>query len=273
MSKRLEGEKGDIVILGVPFDSNSSFLRGAAIGWEALWSFINSGSSNWSSEDGIDISKVKKVKFLGKIKARDYFGIEDEIKEILKKNVKIISIGGDHSITLPILRAFSKFFRNIEIIHFDAHPDLYEKYEDNPYSHACAFARIMEEGLARKVTSIGVRASTPHQKHQAKKLGVEFIPLEDLHLIFKIKFENPVYLSIDIDSLDPAFAPGVSHPEPGGLSTRELLDIIKKVKIPSIIGADIVEFNPLRDINNITSAVVFKILKELISKFLQKSEN
>lgn len=266
--KKVKIEKNDIVILGVPFDSNSSFLRGSAYAWDSLWSFANAGSSNWSSESGIDISEQKKVKIYGKIKSKNYFGIEDEIKEILKKNAKIISIGGDHSITFPIVKAFSKFFRNLEILHFDAHPDLYEKYEDNFYSHACTFSRIMEEGLARRVISSGIRASTPHQNAQSKKFGVEFITMENLELILKLRFQNPLYISIDIDCLDPAFAPGVSHPEPGGLSTRELLNIIKKIKAPFLVGADIVELNPAKDTNGITSAVVFKILKELISKFL-----
>lgn len=266
--KKVKIEKNDIILVGVPFDSNSSFLRGSAFAWESLWSFANAGSSNWSSESGTDISEEKRVKIYGKIKTKDYFGIEDEIKEILEKNAKIISIGGDHSITFPIVKAFAKFFRDLEILHFDAHPDLYEKYEDSIYSHACTFSRIMEEGLARRVISTGIRASTPHQTAQSKKFGVEFITMENLESIFKLKFQNPLYISIDIDCLDPAFAPGVSHPEPGGLSTRELLNIIKRIRTPFLVGADIVEFNPVKDTNEITSAVIFKILKELISKFL-----
>lgn len=268
--KKIKIEKNDIVIIGVPFDSNSSFLRGSALAWEALWSFANAGSSNWSSENGTNLMEEKKVKIYGKIKTKDYLGIEKEITALLEKNAKVISIGGDHSITFPILKAFSRFFRDLEILHFDAHPDLYEKYEDNLYSHACTFARIMEEGLARRVISVGVRASTPHQNTQAKKFGVEFFSMESIDSLLEAKFENPLYITIDIDSLDPAFAPGVSHPEPGGLSTRELLNIIKKVKASAPVGADIVEFNPVKDINEITSAVVFKILKELISKFLKR---
>lgn len=268
--KKIKIEENDIVIVGVPFDSNSSFLRGSAFAWESLWSFANKGSSNWSSENGVDVSKEKGVKIYGKIRTKDYFGIEDEIKKILVEKAKIISIGGDHSITFPIVKAFSKFFRNLEILHFDAHPDLYEEYEYNRYSHACTFARIMEEELVRKVISIGVRASTPHQLAQSKKFRVEIIPMENLELAFKLKFQNPLYISIDMDCLDPAFAPGVSHIEPGGLSTRELLNIIKKIKAPFLVGADIVEFNPVKDTNEITSSVVFKILKELISKFLSE---
>lgn len=267
--KRVKIEKNDIVIVGVPFDSNSSFLRGSALAWEALLSFATAGSSNWSSESGIDLIKEKRVKIYGKIKSKDYFEIEKEICTLLEKKAKIISIGGDHSITFPIIKAFSRFFRNLEILHFDAHPDLYEEYKDNLYSHACTFARIMEERLARRVISIGIRASTSHQNTQAKKFGVEFVSVEDIDSLMGVKFENPLYISIDIDSLDPAFAPGVSHPEPGGLSTRELLNIIKKIKAPALLGADIVEFNPVKDLNEITSAVVFKILKELISKLLK----
>ncbi len=128
----------------------------------------------------------------------------------------------------------------------------------------------MEERLVKRIIFLGVRASTPHQNAQAKKLGVKHIKIENTKSILKLKIKNPLYISIDIDSIDPAFAPGVSHPEPGGLSTRDLLNIIQKIDAPLIIGADIVEFNPLKDINEITSSLVFKILKELVGKFLSQ---
>ncbi|MGQ9618781.1 MAG: arginase family protein [Candidatus Aminicenantia bacterium] len=114
---------------------------------------------------------------------------------------------------------------------------------------------------------MGIKASTPEQKAQAEKFGIEIIEVENLEKLKRVKFSSPLYISIDLDSLDPAFAPGVSHPEPGGISTRELINIIKGIGA-ELIGADIVEFNPLKDINSITASLAFKILKELIGNLL-----
>ncbi len=271
MNKNLKIERGDILIVGVPFDLNSSFILGSAMAPSKLREFIKAGSSNWCTEEGLDLSKEERVKDYGDIKTEGFFVIENEFVELLEKDVRIIAIGGDHSITYPILRAYSQFYDEIELLHFDAHPDLYKIYNENPYSHACPFARISEEKLVNRVVSVGIRASTPHQFSQAEKFGIEFIDVENIKKISKLNFKKSLYISLDIDCLDPAFAPGVSNPEPGGLSTREILKIIKEIKA-YIIGVDIVEFNPGRDLNGITSAVVFKILKEILGRMILSSK-
>jgi arginase family enzyme len=106
-----------------------------------------------------------------------------------------------------------------------------------------------------------------HQREQAKKFGVELIEMKDLDLQDLPVFENPLYLSVDIDALDPSCAPGVSHQEPGGLMVRELLHIIQAIRVP-IIGADIVEYNPERDVNKMTAMVCAKIFREILSKIV-----
>ncbi|MGQ9618782.1 MAG: arginase family protein [Candidatus Aminicenantia bacterium] len=131
--------KNDILIIGLPFDSNSSLTYGCSLAPDAIRTFIKSGSSSWSTESGIDISKTDRDKDLGNLKITSYLSIEDEFVKLLKRDVKIVTIGGDHSITFPILKAFSKYYKDIEILHIDAHPDLYEKFQDSPYSHACLF--------------------------------------------------------------------------------------------------------------------------------------
>ncbi|MDP6170075.1 MAG: arginase family protein, partial [Candidatus Marinimicrobia bacterium] len=141
-------------------------------------------------------------------------------------------------------------------------------FDDNPYSHASPFARIMENGLAHSLTQIGIRTMNDHQNDQAKRYNVIVITMNEFSSDLKFAFEDPIYISIDLDGIDPAFAPGVSHPEPGGLSTRALLKILSNIQ-GKIIGADIVEYNPNNDINNITAITAAKLLKELMGKILE----
>ena len=125
----------------------------------------------------------------------------------------------------------------------------------------------MENGLAQRLVQIGIRTANPHQREQAKKFGVEMIEMKDFRTDLQFSFDSPVYISVDTDGLDPAFAPGVSHPEGGGLSTREVVRIIHTLK-GKVIGADIVELNPTRDVAGITAAACSKILKEICGKIL-----
>ena len=125
----------------------------------------------------------------------------------------------------------------------------------------------MEANLAQRLVQVGIRTMNPHQRDQAKRFGVEIIPMKDWQgQLFK-NFSNPLYLSIDLDVLDPAFAPGVSHHEPGGMNTSELISIIQNLKA-NIVGADIVELNPKRDKGGVTAMVAAKLLKELMAKML-----
>ena len=123
------------------------------------------------------------------------------------------------------------------------HADLYDSLDGDRYSHACLFARSMEDGLIRRLVQVGVRTMNGHQREQADKFGVEVIQMRDFSSGVRPSLNPPVYVSIDIDGIDPAFAPGVSHFEPGGLTVREVLDMIHA--LPAlIIGADVVEYNP-----------------------------
>ena len=128
-------------------------------------------------------------------------------------------------------------------------------------------AEPMEEGLAEKLVQVGIRTMNPHQQEQARRFGVAVIDMKSWRPETRFGFSGPLYISLDMDALDPAFAPGVSHHEPGGLSTRELLTVIQGIDVP-VIGADIVEFNPLRDESGMTAMVAAKLLKELVSKMI-----
>lgn len=261
----------NIVILGVPLDCNSSYLEGAATAPPLIKNALFSDSANMWTEDLIDLGVHDDWGFKDDLEFADtdvaFERIEREITSLLNNDSQVISLGGDHSITYPIMRAYAREYENLNILHFDAHPDIYDELGGNRHSHGSPFARIMEEGLVKRLVQVGIRTMTGHQKEQIDKFGVEVYPMNNIEGIKDIQFDGPIYVSFDMDCLDPAFAPGVSHHEPGGMSTREVLNIIQNLE-GHIVGADIVEYNPDRDINGVTSMVAAKLLKELISRML-----
>lgn len=259
---------GIVAVIGIPFDENSSFIRGPASAPQIIRNALYSDSSNMSTESIIDLGSDPRFVDLGDIKVKNYIeNIEQTISSVLEQDAFVLTLGGDHSITYPILKAYGKKFENLNILQLDAHPDLYDEFDGNPFAHGCPFARIMEENLAVRLVQIGIRTMNPHQYEQARRFNVETIHMKDWDSSFKPDFKGPVYLSLDIDVLDPAFAPGVSHHESGGLSTRDVLRIIRDLDAP-VVGADIVEFNPERDPLGITAMAAAKFLKEITDKML-----
>ncbi|MBT8185999.1 MAG: agmatinase family protein [Eudoraea sp.] len=256
-----------ISLQGILYDGKSSFLKGAAKAPPVIRKAFNSDSANFYAENGSEISPGI-FNDLGDFNILEYFDIEKVTLGNLNKKLPLISLGGDHSITYPILRAIHKIHGPADILHIDAHGDLYDNFQSDKYSHACPFARIMEDGLARRLCQVGIRTLNRHQREQAKKFDVEIVEMKDYHIDKIPTFIGPVYLSLDMDALDPAFAPGVSHQEPGGLTTREVLQIIHSIDAP-IVGADIVEYNPDRDINGMTAMVCAKFLKEIAASTLR----
>jgi agmatinase len=231
-------------------------------------------SSNFWTETGVDLSPRGAYCDAGDLKFNfdePFVAIEKKVGELLDKGLRPVCLGGDHSITLPIVRAFGKHVAGLTIFHFDAHPDLYDELEGNRLSHACPFARIMEEGAAKRLIQIGIRTMTGHQREQAAKFGVEVIEMRNLPALDRMKVDGPVYISFDMDALDPAFAPGISHREPGGMSVREVIAHLHAIT-GKIAGADIVEFNPAQDHTQITAGVAAKLLKEILGKMILKLE-
>jgi arginase len=258
---------GNIALIGMPFDDHSSFLKGPAKAPPLIIEAIESDSANYFTEDMMDLANHSDVCWLGNVSLSDYFDIESIIAGILKRGAIPFSVGGDHSITYPILRAMAASYPSLSILHFDAHGDLYDSLGGNRHSHASPFARIMEEGLAQALTQVGIRTLNDHQQTQVSKFGVNVIDMRNWSLDIDLNLLGPVYLSFDIDVLDPAFAPGVSHHEPGGFTTREVLWMIQKLDL-NIVGLDLVEYNPDRDLNGVTAMTAAKIIKELLAKLL-----
>ena len=182
----------------------------------------------------------------------------------------LICLGGDHAITHPIMRAVRRRHPSLTILHIDAHPDIYHAYQGNPRSHTSPFARIMEERLTDRLIQVGLRTVNDHHREQFKRFGVEIIEAGRCGEKLRLDLTTPVYISMDIDALDPAYAPGVSHREPGGLSTRQVIDLIHAIDQP-IVAADIVEYNPRCDNANITAIVAAKLLKEIGGMMLNTS--
>jgi arginase len=261
---------GTPVVLGVPFDANSSWLRGAAGAPPIIRVALHSISSNLWTETGVDLGAEGAYCDAGDLKFtfdEPFAALEKKIGELLDHGLRPVCLGGDHSITLPILRAFGKHVPDLTILHFDAHPDLYDELEGNRLSHACPFARIMEEGAAKHLIQVGIRTMTGHQREQAKKFGVEVIEMRQLPALGRMQADGPIYISFDMDAFDPAFAPGISHREPGGMSVREAIAHLHAIT-GKIAGADIVEFNPAQDTTQITATVAAKLLKEILGKMI-----
>jgi len=267
---------GMVTVVGIPYDENSSFMRGPALAPARIREVLHSGSSHLCSEGGIDLGAEPRFRDLGDLELPDGVAALEQIKvtieSLLECGVYVLSLGGDHAITYPILRAYGKRYDNLNILQLDAHPDLYDEFEGSRTSHACPFARIMEENLAERLVQVGVRTMNPHQRTQAERFGVEVIEMQRWQPETGLDFEGPLYLSLDLDVLDPAFAPGVSHHEPGGLSTRDVLQLIQGLHAP-IVGADIVEFNPRRDPVGITAMVAAKFLKEVAGRMIERNES
>jgi len=273
--KNSELQSGEIAVLGIPFDKISSYKRGSSLAPLHIRQALFSDSTNMWTEKGIDLGEMLGWKLFDDLVLSDadtetaFAAIESTIHELLKKKARVIVLGGDHSITYPIICAYGREYNKLSILQLDAHPDLYDELQGNRYSHACQFARIMEENLVQRLVQVGVRSITGHQREQAKRFNVEIIEMIEKTKIAELLFTGPVYLSLDLDCLDPAFAPGVSHHEPGGMTTRDVVEIIQNLK-GNLVGADIVELNPDQDHLKITGMVAGKLLKEILGRMLEE---
>jgi arginase len=262
-------------LLGIPLDGNSSYLRGPAGAPAKIREVLHCDASNKWTELGVDLGVPGAFGDAGDLRlsdsqekvGEDFAEIERAVGELLEKGERPVSLGGDHSVTYPILKAFGRRYPELTIVHFDAHPDLYDEFEGSRVSHACPFARIMEERLAKRLVQVGIRTMNGHQREQAARFGVEVVEMSALPAYDRLKIRGPVYVSFDMDVLDPAFAPGISHREPGGMTVREAIAHLHAIE-GTMVGADIVEYNPGQDVSGMTATVAAKILKEILGKMI-----
>ncbi|KAL5058068.1 hypothetical protein RYX36_029672 [Vicia faba] len=197
-------------------------------------------------------------------------GVDDKrLMSVIGESVKLVMeeaplrplvLGGDHSISFPVIRAVSeKLGGPVDVLHIDAHPDNYDAFEGNIYSHASSFARVMEGDYVRRLLQL----KDVHKQNEMRTFSRDRPFLENLKLGEGVK---GVYISIDVDCLDPAFAPGVSHIEPGGLSFRDVLNILHNLQ-GDVVAGDVVELNPQRDtVDGMTAMVAAKLVREMAAK-------
>lgn len=256
-------------LIGIPYDASSSFLRGAAAAPPLIRAALHSPAGNNYTENGANLDQLSDAGDLptSTDPATARVEIESAIAALIDDRFRPIALGGDHAITYPIMRAVARQHRGLTILHIDAHGDLYDEFEGDRYSHACPFARIMEERLVARLVQVGIRTLTPHQRDQIRKFNVDCIEMQQFAGGARPVVNGPVYLSIDLDGVDPAFAPGVSHREPGGLSVRDVITMIHGTSGP-IVGADVVEFNPSQDHGGVTAIVAAKITREIAGAML-----
>ncbi len=269
----------NIFVLGISWDKSSSYRLGALKGPNYIRNSTSSQIYNSFTETGIDLSQRWNVIDLGNINTafedldKLITNIRDRIVEHRSKE-PIFFLGGDHLVTYLCLHALNP--KNTGIIYFDAHPDLYENYEGDKFSHACVLQRVFEytDIMPHNLVQIGIRASTKPQRDFSEENGILVYSRKEAQKLELEKIKNQIkeklghleqiYVSFDMDVLDPAFAPGVGNPEPAGLSTSNIIDLIHELRGLPIKFFDIVEVNPTHDYSNITACAAAKIIKEML---------
>lgn len=255
-----------VELIGLPSDSNSSFERGPALAPPAIRAALWSDRGNLSCENGMEVGHDFLLRDRGDLQlleaADDDALIRAAVGDVLAGGAVPLALGGDHAMTHAVVQAVHDRHGPLTILHFDAHPDLYDDFDGNPRSHASPFARIMEAGLARRLVQVGIRTLNRHCREQAARFGVEIVPLAGFTPAAVPVLDGPLYISIDLDGIDPSEAPGVSHPEPGGLTTREVLAVLSR-QTARVVGADIVELNPRFDQHDRTAILAAKLVREL----------
>jgi agmatinase len=278
-----EVSRADVAIVGVPFDTGVSYRPGARFG---------PGHIRASSRllrpynPALDVSpfSAQQVADAGDIAVNPFditeaIGqIEEGAASLADNGSRLVTLGGDHTIALPLLRVMARRHGPVAVLHFDAHLDTWDTYFGAPYTHGTPFRRASEEGLIDREHSlhIGIRGPLYDARDLADDgvLGFQVIPATDFEefrvagVIERMKHrlgERPVYVSVDIDVLDPAHAPGTGTPEAGGMSSRELLAILRSLADLHVAGADIVEVAPAYDHAEITGIAAAHVGYELLS--------
>lgn len=255
-----------IALIGLPTDCNSSFERGAALAPPAIRAALWSDRGNLACEEGMEVGLDFELDDRGDLPLAEAPGddalIRNAVAQAVAAGATPLLLGGDHAVTLPVVEALHAAHGPLSILHFDAHPDLYDDFAGNPRSHASPFARIMEAGLAKRLVQVGIRTLNRHCREQAARFGVEIVAMADFAPERVPVLEGPLYVSIDLDGIDPSEAPGVAHPEPGGLTLREVLVVLRRQTAP-VVGADVVELNPRFDAHERTAILAAKLVREL----------
>jgi agmatinase len=259
-----------LVFAGLPDDSQSSFRRGSVHGPQRIRSAYDGNCYNATTESGVDLTST--VADLGDLPSKSSWELtarsyQEFAARLFQSGKTPFFAGGDHAVTVPIIAALAELGEPVHIIQIDAHPDLYLNYEGSRSSHACTIARALEMSHVASVTQLGIRTMNTSQMPQFERYRdrIHMLGARDLTgalpELSHILNGAPVYMTIDLDGLDPAFAPGVSHPVPGGLTPRQVLNFVQKAPW-KLVGMDVVEVNPDLDVNDQTAILAARLLHE-----------
>jgi len=274
----------DVAIVGIPFDSGTSYRSGTRFGPRKI---RESSLMIWGFNRVLNIAPANELKIvdygdIGVIPVDIRATMENitiDTKNILDQDVKVLALGGDHSISLPLLRAHAAKYGELAVIHFDSHPDTWdEEYDDQPYSHGTPYRRAIEEKLInpKAYIQVGIRGPISEATDiiEPEEMGVNIQTIEKvlnggipatIDEIHQTIGDRPVYVSLDIDAVDPAFAPGTGTPEVGGLSSYQMLQLVRGLQGLNIIGFDLVEVSPPYDHSEITSILAANLAFEFLS--------
>lgn len=263
-------ENSKIILYGAPMDFTVSFKPGTRMGpikirevSYALEEYSIYSLDSLANKNYYDVGDIEIP--LGNVN-ESLKRIYETSKSILNDNKIPFLMGGEHLVSLPSIQAVSEKYDNLVIIQFDAHADLRDQYLGEKYSHATVMRRVAEIKNIDNIYQLGIRSATEEEINFAKK-NTNFYPLifkENLNKIIKNIGSKPVYLTIDIDVIDPAFAPGTGTPEPGGCSSLEMIDAIIKLGSLNIVGVDLVEVLPYFDLSDRTALLAAKIIREIL---------
>lgn len=274
----------DVAILGIPFDSGTTYRGGTRFGPRKI---RESSLLLWGYNQVLRVFPTQELRVV------DYGDVSvvpvditatmdrivEEVAEILRQDVTVVALGGDHSVSLPLLRAHASKYGPLAVIHFDSHPDTWAwEFEDQLYSHGTPFRRAIEEGLidTGAYIQVGIRGPTggPNDLPEATQMGARIVTIDRafelgipavIHEMLATVGDSPVYVSLDIDSVDPAFAPGTGTPEVGGLSSYQILQLVRGLRGLNFVGFDLVEVSPPYDHGDITSILAANLTFEFLS--------
>ena len=273
----------DVAILGAPFDAGVSYRSGARFGPSHVRQASRLLRPYNPAQDVSPFAKLQVVDAGDAIMnpfniEEALIGLEKHATILIDKGKPLFTIGGDHTIALSLLRSLHKVYGQIALVHFDAHLDTWDTYMNASYTHGTPFRRAWEEKLLApdKCMHVGIRGPLYDKEDLAsdKKFGFGIVSSIDFNnfaleeIINKVKTrvgDAPVYISIDIDVLDPGFAPGTGTPEMGGLTSRELLAVVRGLKDTNLVGADVVEVAPAYDHAEITGIAASHLIYEMLS--------
>ena len=256
-------EEAEIVITGIPYDQTSSFLPGSKYGPEFI-RFCSENIEDYSPYQDKSLNDHKICDLDDLIFDNENWDeiVENKVKELFDENKFFVFLGGEHTISIPIVKVLKDIYPDLSVIQFDAHCDLRDEYQGKKLCHATVMRRVSELIGMERIYQFGIRSGTKEEFNTGKNL-YKFEVFKPLSSIIK-NIEGPVYLSIDIDVLDPGVLPAVSTPEPGGISYQELIKALLILKDKQLIGADLVEYNPLTASPYASGSIVAEILREVV---------